>query len=129
MTGRAPAIGLAIALCSWTAWAGARAAPVSGAPVTAVQVTAGPARAAGSGAVDTAATSGPIGARVRDRDGVVIGHVTLLTTDDAGRSVAQVRRGVDVFSIPLSQIVTHGGEGVSAIAAGDLKPDTEGRSH
>jgi hypothetical protein len=130
MTGRG-AIGLAFLLLGWAGSPSAWSAPAAGGPVTAVKVAAGPARAAQAGAVDTAATSGPlaIGAVVRDPTGVVVGHVTLITTDETGRSIAQVRKGVNVYSIPLADIAAHGAGGVSVIPASTLKPDADGRSH
>ena len=130
MTGRG-AIGLTLSLCVWAGWANAWSAPAPAGEVTAIKVSAGPAHAAESGAVDTAATSGPlaIGAMVRDGGGALIGHFTLLTTDKDGRSIVQVREGVNVYAIPIADLSARGGQVISSIRASDLKPDADGRSH
>ncbi len=95
----------------------------AGPGVTAVAVEPGRARPTESGARDSAATVGPlaIGAAVMDRSGVEIGHVTRLTTDSNGHSVAEVRHNEDVFSIPTSGLVTHGGRAFSSQTLEELK--------
>jgi hypothetical protein len=114
------------------AWAAAligAALPIgtpSGAALGAVPATAakaGPARPAESGAHDSAATLGPlaIGAEVRDLTGAEIGHVTRLTTDKHGGSVAEVRDGEDVWSIPVSDLTQRNGGAVSTITLDALK--------
>jgi len=78
----------------WTALLLAVASPGGvQADVPAAPAKAEPARPVESGGHDSAATVGPlaIGAEVHDGAGALIGHVTRLTTDQAGRSVAQVR--------------------------------------
>jgi len=93
------------------------------ADVPAVAAKAEPARPAESGAHASAATLGPlaIGAEVRDATGVEIGHVTRLTTDKAGRSVAQVRDNEDVYSIPVDRLFARGGAAVSTVTLDALK--------
>jgi hypothetical protein len=108
----------------WTALLIAAAWP--GGVQTAVPATparAEPARPPESGAHDSAATLGPlaIGAEVRDADGALIGHVTRVTTDKAGRSVAQVRDNEDLFAIPLENLDARGGAAVSDISLDALK--------
>ena len=91
--------------------------------VRAVAAKAGPARPPESGSHDSAATVGPlaIGADVRDATGAEIGHVTRLTTDKEGRSIAQVRDNEDVYSIPLEQLSARHGVAVSNISLEALK--------
>jgi hypothetical protein len=126
MTGRG-AIGLGTTLIGWAAWAVASVAPVpafaEGADVTGVKSVAGPAHAAESGAVDTAATVGPlaIGAIVRDRQGETLGHITRLTTDKSNVAVVEIRMGVDVYAIPVSALFTSHGRVISTVTADDLK--------
>jgi hypothetical protein len=98
-------------------------APVSASAVTAVKSTAGPVRAAESGAVDTAATVGPlaIGARVEDGAGTPLGNIARLTTDKDGASIAQVRQGQDVSYIPVRDLTVHRGAVISRLTAADLK--------
>jgi ABC-type transporter Mla subunit MlaD len=99
----------------------AGAAAKSAVPATAV--AAEPARPAESGAHDSAATLGPlaIGATVTDRTGVEIGHVTRLTTDKQGRSVAEVRHDEDVYSIPVADLFSRHGAALSRISLEQLK--------
>ena len=101
----------------------ASAGVAAAASVTAVAMTPGRARPTESGGHDSAATLGPlaIGAAVRDRDGAEIGHVTRLTTDRSGHSVAEVRQNEDVFWIPVDQLHASGGAAVSALTADELK--------
>ena len=95
----------------------------AGPGVTAVAVEPGRARPSESGARDSAATVGPlaIGAVVMDRSGAEIGHVTRLTTDSNGHSVAEVRHNEDVFSIPTSGLFTRGGKAFSSQTLDELK--------
>jgi hypothetical protein len=111
-----PAALVAAALAS----AGAAAADTG---LTAVAMQPGKARPAESGAHDSAATLGPlaIGASVTDRNGAQIGHVTRLTTDKDGRSVAEVRHDEDLFSIPTAQLYTRGGKAFSSQTLDQLK--------
>ena len=101
----------------------ASAGVAAAASVTAVAMEPGRARPTESGGHDSAATLGPlaIGAAVRDRDGVEIGHVTRLTTDKSGHSVAEVRNDEDVFSIPVADLHASGGAAVSALTADQLR--------
>ncbi|HVN00936.1 MAG TPA: hypothetical protein VMT68_12060 [Caulobacteraceae bacterium] len=98
-------------------------AGAAGAAVPAVRVEAGPARPAESGARDSSATVGPlaIGAAVRDETGAEIGHVTRLTTDKQGRSVAEVRDNEDVYTIPASDLFARGGAAYSRLDRDQLK--------
>ena len=91
--------------------------------LTAVAVQPGRARPAESGARDSAATLGPlaIGALLRDRNGAEIGHVTRMTTDKDGRSVAEVRHDEDLFSIPTAMLYSHGGKAFSSQTLDELK--------
>jgi hypothetical protein len=110
-----------------TAWAAvligaALPAPLRAAvPASAAQ--AEPARPPESGARDSAATVGPlaIGAEVRDATGGEIGRVTRLTTDKAGRSVAQLRDNDDVYAIPVEHLSVRGGGAVSDVTLEALK--------
>ena len=101
----------------------ASAGVAAAASVTAVAMQPGRARPTESGGHDSPATLGPlaIGAVVRDRDGAEIGHVTRLTTDKSGGSVAEVRNDEDVFWIPVDQLHASGGAAVSALTADELK--------
>jgi len=91
--------------------------------LTAVAVQPGRARPAESGARDSAATLGPlaIGALVRDRNGAEIGHVTRMTTDKDGHSVAEVRHDEDLFSIPMDLLHAHRGKAFSSQTLDELK--------
>jgi hypothetical protein len=114
-----PGVALAAALVA----CGAASAATAGEGVTAVAMTPGPARPAESGGHDSAATRGPlaIGANVTDRSGAEIGHITRLTTDKAGGSIAEIRQNEDVFSIPIDDLYAHGGAAVSALTLEELK--------
>ncbi|MFI4934476.1 MAG: hypothetical protein ACHP7N_07645 [Caulobacterales bacterium] len=116
-------LGLVAAAFAWAAWASAWADPPPATNLSAVKAHAQPAKSAESGARETAATSGPlaIGATVKDRDGVTLGHITRLTTDKAGVSVAQVRLGEDVLSIPVSDLFMKNGEVLSTLTRDELK--------
>ncbi len=118
---RRPGAALAAALVAATLASAGVAAADGG--LTAVAVQPGRARPAESGAHDSAATLGPlaIGAVVADRDGAVIGHVTRLTTDKDGRSIAEVRHNEDLFSIPTNLLYTHGGKAFSSKTLDELK--------
>lgn len=91
--------------------------------ISATTATAGPARPAESGAKASAATLGPlaIGADVRDSTGAEIGHITVLTTDKDGRSVAKVRRDEDVYTIPVGDLYARHGGAVSSVTLEQLK--------
>lgn len=95
----------------------------AGPGVTAVAVEPGRARPSESGARDSAATVGPlaIGARIFDRAGAEIGHVTRLTTDPSGHSIVEVRHNEDLFSIPTSGVYTHDGKAFSSQTLDELK--------
>ena len=97
--------------------------PLALAAVPAVAAAAGPARPPESGALDSAATLGPlaIGADVRDSTGADIGHVTRLTTDKKGRQVAQIRDGEAVYTIPVVQLYSRGGAAFSTVSLDALK--------
>ena len=88
-------------------------------------VTASPdkARPAESGGHSSAATIGPlaIGSKVRDAAGAEIGHVTLLTTDKAGRSVARVRQGEDVYTIPVADLYARDGAAFTTLTLAELR--------
>jgi ABC-type transporter Mla subunit MlaD len=101
----------------------ASAGVAAAASVTAVAMEPGRARPRESGGHDSAATVGPlaIGAAVRDRNGIEIGHVTRLTTDRSGHSVAEVRQDEDVFWIPVDQLHASSGAAVSALTADELR--------
>ena len=101
----------------------AAAASATPAPITAVAMEPGRARPAESGGRDSAATLGPlaIGAVVRDPTGAEIGRVTRLTTAKDGRSIAEIRRGDDVFKIPLDQLYASGGKAFSTATLDELK--------
>ena len=108
----------------WAAALGAAALPAfASASVTATSAQAGPARPPESGAHDSAATLGPlaIGADVRDSGGADIGHVTRLTTDKAGRHIAQVRDGESVYAIPIEDLYARGGAAFSTVTLDALK--------
>ncbi len=122
MAGRIP-LGFCLALSLWAGPAIAWSAPMPTGDVTAVKTTAGPVRAAESGAVDTAATVGPlaIGARVEDAAGAPLGNLARLTTDQSGASIAQVRQGQDVTYIPVSELTVRRGVLVSHLTAAELK--------
>jgi len=77
---------------------------------------------------DSAAASGPfeIGAPVVDRSGAQIGHLTRLTTDSKGRSIAKVRSSEDVYSLPLADLFMRDGAVLSTVTLDDLK---HGRVH
>jgi hypothetical protein len=72
---------------------------------------------------DSAASTGrfEIGAAVADRSGALIGHLTRLTTDAKGRSVAKVRSGEDVYSVPVSDLFMRDGVVLSTVSLDDLK--------
>ena len=109
---------------AWAAALTGAALPAPGlAAVPATVAKAEPARPPESGARNSAATVGPlaIGAEVRDLTGAEIGHVTRLTTDKAGRSIAQVRDNDDVYSIPVARLSTRGGAAVSEVTLDALK--------
>jgi len=93
------------------------------AAVPATVASAGPARPAESGARDSAATLGPlaIGADVRDATGADIGHVTRLTTDKAGRRVAEVRNGEATYAIPVDNLYARDGAAFSTVTLDALK--------
>lgn len=93
------------------------------ADVPATVARAGPARPAESGGHDSAATLGPlaIGAEVRDATGADIGHVTLLTTDKAGRHVAAVRDGDATYTIPVDFLYARRGAAFSTVTLDALK--------
>jgi len=108
----------------WAAALAAAALPAAAAAaVSATSAQAGPARPPESGAHDSAATLGPlaIGADVRDSAGADIGHVTRLTTDAAGRRVAQVRDGEAVYAIPIEYLYARGGAAFSTVTLDALK--------
>ncbi len=108
----------------WAAALGAAALPgFASAAVTATSAQAGPARPPESGAHDSAATLGPlaIGADVRDAGGADIGHVTRLTTDNAGRHIAQVRDGETVYAIPIEDLFARDGAAFSTVTLDALK--------
>jgi hypothetical protein len=110
-----------------SAWAAAlvcAALPAAAfAAVPATAANAGPARPPESGARDSAATLGPlaIGAEVRDATGAEIGHVTRLTTDKHGRSVAEVRDNDDVYAIPVADLYARRGAAFSNVTLDALK--------
>ena len=116
------AIAVGAALAGWAAGALAQPAPAGG-EIGAVKTPAGPARPAESGATNSAATTGPlaIGAVVKDRTGATVGHIVRLTTDKRGVSVAQIRLGEDVFSVPVDALFSRGGEVLSTVSLSDLK--------
>jgi hypothetical protein len=116
------AIAIGAAFAGWAACALAQSA-APGATLSAVKATAGPARPAESGASNSAATTGPlaIGSIVKDRAGATVGHIVRLTTDKRGVSVAQIRLGEDVFSVPVSELFSRGGEVLSTVSLDDLK--------
>jgi hypothetical protein len=91
--------------------------------ISATSVAQGPAKPAESGAKASAATLGPlaIGAEVRDSNGTEIGHLTLLTTDKDGRSVAKVRSGEDVYTIPVGDLYARQGGAISTLSLDELK--------
>ena len=91
--------------------------------ISATTVAQGPARPAESGAKASAATLGPlaIGADVRDSTGAEIGHVTVLTTDKDGRSVAKVRNNEDVYTIPVGDLYARQGGAISTLTLDELK--------
>ena len=93
------------------------------AAVPATTALAGPARPPESGARDSAATLGPlaIGADVRDATGADIGHVTRVTTDKTGRSVAEVRDGESVYTIPIDDLYARRGAAFSTVTLDALK--------
>jgi len=91
--------------------------------LSAVKTLPGPARAAESGARDSAATTGPlaIGATVKDRTGALVGHIVRLTTDKTGESVAEIRRGEDVWRVPVADLFARGGEVLSTVTLDALQ--------
>jgi hypothetical protein len=93
------------------------------ADVPASPAKAEPARPVESGGHDSAATVGPlaIGAEVHDGGGALIGHVTRLTTDKAGRSIAEVRDNEDTYAIPLDDLHSRHGGAVSDVSLEALK--------
>jgi len=101
----------------------ALAGAAASAEVPAVQVEPGRAQPVESGAHDSSATVGPlaIGAAVREGGGAEIGHITRLTTDREGRSIAEVRENEELYSIPLSDLVARDGQAVSSLSRADLK--------
>ena len=70
-----------------------------------------------------------IGALVTDRNGAEIGHVTRLTTDKDGRSVAEVRNNEDLFSIPTNLLHIHGGSAFSSQTLDELKHSGAAHQH
>lgn len=92
-------------------------------PVPAVAASPDKARPVESGGHNSAATTGPlaIGSTVSDATGAQIGHITLITTDKAGRSVAKVREGEDVYTIPVADLYARGGAAFSTLTLSALK--------
>jgi hypothetical protein len=110
--------------CVWAAALAIAALPPAAlAAVPAVAAAAGPARPPESGARDSAATLGPlaIGADVRDSTGADLGHVTRLTTDKAGRQVAEIRDGESVYAIPIEYLYARDGAAFSTVTLDALK--------
>jgi hypothetical protein len=121
---RGPPRGVAITRLVWAAALVAAALPtVSFGAVSATTAQAGPARPPESGAHDSAATLGllAIGADVRDATGADLGHITRLTTDKAGRQVAEMRDGEAVYAIPISHLYARDGAAFSTVTLDALK--------
>ena len=111
------------ALIVMAAWGMAWAVVAAEADLPAEKTKAEPARPSVSGANASAATLGPlaIGSTVKDRTGATIGHIVLLTTDKAGASVARIRQGEAVYTVPVVDLHARAGGVVSTVTLDDLR--------